>query len=101
MKAHISVIATLSVLIDIEPLLFDTSINTQSMQFLDRAEQHNSTYCSPEIDYQYAEALCTEESPSVTIKRAVRRREESGTPCTDEAPTGSSICSLRSMNSMA
>ena len=58
--------------IDIETFLLNTLVDAQSMQLLDAEEQDETTRCSPEVDDQNAEALSTEESPSVTVERTVR-----------------------------
>ena len=37
-------------LVDVQSFIFDTCINTQSMQFLDSIEQHKTTGSSPQVN---------------------------------------------------
>ena len=59
-------------LIDVKTLVLDALVDAQSVQLLDAVEQDDTTGSSPEVDDQDAEALSTEESPSVTVERTVR-----------------------------
>ena len=60
--------------IDIEAFFLNTLVYAQSMQFLDTVEQDDTAGGSPEVNDQYAEALSTEEAPSITIEGTITRR---------------------------
>jgi hypothetical protein len=65
------VVAGFSVLIDIEAFFLNALVDAQTMQFLDAIEESEATNCSPEVDNEDTEALCSEESPTMTIEGAV------------------------------
>ena len=69
-------------LVNVESFLFNSLINTQAVQFLDTVEQGEATGSCPEIDDQDAKQLSTEESPAVTIERAIRSRQQTRHQCT-------------------
>ena len=56
--------------VDIESFLFNSLVNTQTVDLLDAIEQDDSAYSSPEVDHEYTEALSTEESPTATVEGA-------------------------------
>ena len=62
--------------IDVEAFLFNSPVNAQAMQALDTIEKRETAGGSPEVDNEDAEALGTEESPSVTIESAVGGRKQ-------------------------
>ena len=63
-------------LVDVETFLFNSLINAQTMQFLDAVEQDKTTGSGPEVNNHYAKAFRSEESPTVTVKRAVAGRQQ-------------------------
>lgn len=60
-------------LVNIQSFILNTGINTQAMQFFDAEEQDETADGSPEVDDQYAEHLCSEESPAVSVEGTRRR----------------------------
>ncbi len=74
--------AALSLLVDVETLFLDTLVHSQTGNLLDGEEQYRSRHSSPGVDGQGAYTLCSEETMYGTC------------------PTGSSMWSLVSMNSM-
>ena len=67
MKASL-VVATLTMLIDIETFFLDSLINTETSNLLDTPEEDNTCYGCPKVDSENAEALSTEEAEATTIE---------------------------------
>ena len=62
--------------VNVETFLFNTLVNTQAMQLLDAVEQGETTSSSPKVNDENTEALCTEESPTVTVERTIGSRKQ-------------------------
>ena len=67
-KFLVSVIATLSVLIDVKSFFFHARLHTQPTRILDAIEKDEATSSSPKVDDEDTKQLCAEESPSATIE---------------------------------
>ena len=63
-------------LINVETFLLDALVDAQAKQLLDAEEEDDATGGCPEVDNEYAEALCSEESPSEAIEGTVRGRQQ-------------------------
>ena len=72
-------------LIDVETLLLDTGIYTETMYFLDSEEQDHTANGSPKVDDQNAESLCTQEAPTMTIQQTAVGSKETGQQRTQDA----------------
>ena len=57
--------------VDVETFLLDAGRYTKTVELLDAIEESESTSCCPKVDDEDAEALSTEESPTVTIESTV------------------------------
>ena len=57
--------------IDIQSFFLDTGIHTQTMSLLNSIEQDESADCSPEVDHEDNEGLCTKEAPTKAVERTV------------------------------
>ena len=94
-------------LVDVEPFFFNTFGNAETVYLIESFEDEESHAGCPCTYYEGAEYLCSEESPACTVKEsfAVDKKPvrivpvKPQTPCTELAPTGSSIFSTLSMNS--
>ena len=58
--------------VDVETFFFYALADTQAVRLLDAVEQDESAGGSPEVNDQNAEALSTEESPTMTVECTVR-----------------------------
>ena len=58
-KWKLSVVAALSVLVDVKSFLLNTLVNTKSDSVLDGPEENNTASGSPSVYAKYAEGLCT------------------------------------------
>ena len=58
--------------IDVETFFFYTFVNAQSVNIFYSIEQNYTTSSCPEVDDEDAEALSTEETPTVTVESTVR-----------------------------
>ena len=63
-------------LVDVETFLLYTFINAKTVNIFDAIEQNESTSGCPEVDDQDTEALCSEESPAVTVESTIAGREQ-------------------------
>ena len=63
-------------LVDVETFLLYTFINAKTVNIFDAVEQNESTSGCPEVDDQDTEALCTKESPAVTVEGTIAGREQ-------------------------
>lgn len=98
MKASL-VVATLTMLIDIETFFLDSLINTETSNLLDTPEEDNTCYGCPKVDAENAEALSTEESEATTIESTTVEGEKTGHQGTeDTAYTMYRTCTNRIIN---
>ena len=103
------IVCRLAMLVDIESFLFNAFRNTQAMYLVQHFKNNEAHACRPHSYYGRAEELCQQEAASAAIEqplfcskspvRIVPRQPQ--TPCTDDAPTGSSIFSTWSIKSTA
>ena len=68
MKASL-VVATLTMLVDIETFFLDSLINTETSNLLDTPEEDDTCYGCPKVDAEDTEALSTEESEATTTRK--------------------------------
>lgn len=100
--------AVLSMLVDVETLFLDTLVHSQTGNLLDGEEQYRSRHSSPGVDGQDAETLCSEETETASVESTAVYSQQTGHQSAENAayamygtcPTGSSMWSLVSMNSM-
>ena len=71
--------------IDVETFLFNAGIHSEAVQFLDAIEEDESTGGCPEVDDEDAEALGSEEAPSVTVEGTIARGEQTRQECAENA----------------
>ena len=103
------VVSRFSMFVNIQTFFFNSGRNTQAVNFVEDFEDDVSHQCGPSADDDYTKNLCTEESEATSVECAAFYGKQTGkngselphTPCTEEAPTGSSIFRRCSMNSTA
>ena len=83
MKASL-VVATLTMLIDIETFFLNSLVNTETSNLLDTPEEDNTCYGCPKVDAKDTEALSTEESEATTIEGATIKSEETSHQGTED-----------------
>ena len=83
MKASL-VVATLTMLVDIETFFLDSLINTETSNLLDTPEEDDTCYGCPKVDAEDTEALSTEESEATTIEGATIKGEETSHQGTED-----------------
>lgn len=71
--------------VNIKAFLFDAGIHTETVQFLDAKEQDKTANCCPKVDDEDAEALSSEEAPTITIESTVRSGEQACHQCAEDA----------------
>lgn len=78
------VVATFTMLVDIETFFLDSLVNTEATDFLDTPEEDNTCYGCPKVDTENTEALSTKEAEATTIKGATIKGEETGHQGTED-----------------
>ena len=75
MKASL-VVATLTMLVDIETFFLDSLINTETSNLLDTPEEDDTCYGCPKVDAEDTEALSSEETETATVEGTAVKGEE-------------------------
>ena len=65
-------------LINIETFLFNTLVDTQTLECLDAIEKDKTSGSSPHVDHQYSENLGTEEAPTATKQGTTISGQQTG-----------------------
>ena len=65
------IVASLSMLVDIQTFILYAGGNTQAMNLLDSIEEDDTAGSCPEVDDKDTEQFGSEEAPSVTIQGTV------------------------------
>ena len=78
------VVATLTMLINIQTFFLDSLINTETSNLLDTPEEDNTCYGCPKVDAEDTETLSTEESEATTIEGATVEGEKTGHQGTED-----------------
>ena len=63
-------------LVDVEALLLNTLVDTQTGNLLDTEEQYHTCHCCPYIDGKNSKTLCAEETEATTIECAAVYSEQ-------------------------
>ena len=74
----ILVVATLTMLVDIEAFFLNSLVNTQAGNLLDSPEEDNTSCGCPKVDAEDTEALSSEETETATIEGTAIEGEETG-----------------------
>jgi hypothetical protein len=78
------VVATFTMLVDIQTFFLDSLINTETSNLLDTPEEDDTCYGCPKVDAEDTEALSTEESEATTIEGATIKGEETSHQSTED-----------------
>lgn len=100
-------VGRLAVFVNVESFFLHTFGNAEAVDFVESFEDDESHACCPCAYYECTEYLRSEKAPACTVKQSLTGGNspvrmvpvKPQTPCTELAPTGSSIFSVRSMNS--
>ena len=74
----ILVVATLTMLVDIEAFFLNSLVNTQAGNLLDSPEEDNACCGCPKVDAEDTEALSSEETETATVEGTAIEGEETG-----------------------
>ena len=80
----ILVVATLTMLVDIEAFFLNSLVNTQAGNLLDSPEEDNACCGCPKIDAEDAEALSSEETETATVEGTAIEGEETSHQGTED-----------------
>ena len=72
----ILVVATLTMLVDIEAFFLNSLVNSQAGNLLDSPEEDNACCSCPKVDAEDTEALCSEETETATVEGTAIKSEE-------------------------
>ena len=78
-----SVIAQLSMFVNIQTFVLDAGRNAKPMEFLDAIEEGDAAGCSPEVDDEDTKALGSEKAPAMSIEGAISGGEQTGHECAE------------------
>ena len=78
------VVATLTMLVDIETFFLNSLVNTETSNLLDSPEEDDTCYGCPKVDAEDTEALSTKEAEATTIESTTVEGEETGHQGTED-----------------
>ena len=70
------VVATFTMLVDIQTFFLDSLINTETSNLLDTPEEDDTCSSCPKVDAEDTEALCAEETETAPIEGTTIKGEE-------------------------
>lgn len=82
-KCILTVVAALTVLVDVKSLFLNALVNTESDSMLDGPEEYDTAGGCPSIYTEYTEGLCTEETEAVAVESALTGGEQAGQQSTE------------------
>lgn len=70
--------------VDVETFFLNALVNTETDGLIDSHEEDDTAYCSPKVDDNDTEALCSKECETVAVEDTLRKTEETSQDCAED-----------------